>query len=382
MITDGPAALTPDARRAGTGLALSGGGFRATLFGLGSIWRLNDLGWLSRLSMITSVSGGSIVAGLLGLRWSELDFDSRGVARNFVELIAAPIRTFCSRSMDWQAILGGMVPFVEASLLARRHYERQLLRRSDGSVGRLCDLPAAGKGPTFIMYATCMQTGVSVRFTRDGLSDYKLGTLAMGELTVGTAVAASAGFPPLLSPLRLSTDPDRWVKASGLDVQQLRRIRQRLRLADGGVYDNMGLEALWRSMNTVLVSDSGAPFAYSTLPWGNWFSQLGRVRDVLIEQTRALRKRMLLTDLNAGTYAGSYWSIGSRIASYKLADSMCADSPVCAALAHVPTRLKGMAPALQGRLINWGYAMTDTAVRTHVDPTLVKGVWPVPESAL
>ncbi len=47
------------------GLALSGGGFRATLFHLGSLTRLNELGWLRRLDIVTSVSGGSIIAGLL-----------------------------------------------------------------------------------------------------------------------------------------------------------------------------------------------------------------------------------------------------------------------------------------------------------------------------
>ncbi len=33
----------------GIGLALSGGGFRATLFHLGSLWRLNELGYLPKL---------------------------------------------------------------------------------------------------------------------------------------------------------------------------------------------------------------------------------------------------------------------------------------------------------------------------------------------
>ena len=58
-------------RTKGAGLALSGGGYRATLFHIGSLWRLNELGWLKRLAEITSVSGGSITAGWLGLRWKE-----------------------------------------------------------------------------------------------------------------------------------------------------------------------------------------------------------------------------------------------------------------------------------------------------------------------
>lgn len=53
----------------GVGLALSGGGFRATLFHCGALWRLNELGYLPKLSRISSVSGGSITSGLLAMKW-------------------------------------------------------------------------------------------------------------------------------------------------------------------------------------------------------------------------------------------------------------------------------------------------------------------------
>ena len=56
----------------GIALCLSGGGYRAMLFHVGCLWRLNQLGLLGRLNRISSVSGGSITAGVLGLsliRW-------------------------------------------------------------------------------------------------------------------------------------------------------------------------------------------------------------------------------------------------------------------------------------------------------------------------
>lgn len=84
----------------GVGLALSGGGFRATLFHLGTLWRLNELGWLPKLTRITSVSGGSIAAGVLGHRWKRLTFDPQGVATNFETLITEPLRSFCQRNID------------------------------------------------------------------------------------------------------------------------------------------------------------------------------------------------------------------------------------------------------------------------------------------
>jgi NTE family protein len=40
------------------------------------------------------------------------------------------------------------------------------------------------------------------------------------------------------------------------------------------------------------------------------------------------------------------------------------------ALARLPTRLKRLEPELQERLINWGYAVCDAALRKHVDPML------------
>jgi predicted acylesterase/phospholipase RssA len=52
------------------GLALSGGGFRATLFHLGLVRFLHDTGILSNVSHITAVSGGSIIAAHLGLNWN------------------------------------------------------------------------------------------------------------------------------------------------------------------------------------------------------------------------------------------------------------------------------------------------------------------------
>lgn len=42
----------------GTALCLSGGGYRAMLFHIGVLWRLNEIGWLPKLDRISSVSGG------------------------------------------------------------------------------------------------------------------------------------------------------------------------------------------------------------------------------------------------------------------------------------------------------------------------------------
>ncbi len=43
------------------GLALSGGGFRASIFHLGVIRRLEELGIMKDVSVLSTVSGGSII---------------------------------------------------------------------------------------------------------------------------------------------------------------------------------------------------------------------------------------------------------------------------------------------------------------------------------
>src|SRR5881397_1051954 len=74
--------------RPGIALCLSGGGYRAMLFHLGALWRLNELAYLPKLARISSVSGGSITAGVLGHRWHTLAFVN-DVATTFQKEVVA-----------------------------------------------------------------------------------------------------------------------------------------------------------------------------------------------------------------------------------------------------------------------------------------------------
>ena len=72
-----------------------------------------------------------------------------------------------------------------------------------------------------------------------------------------------------------------------------------------------------------------------------------------------------------GHRPGAYWGVRSHFAKYKLAT----DPLGCAArnpepLAAIPTRLEAMPEAIQNRLINWGYAITDAALRAHISEPL------------
>jgi len=91
-----------DAPESGIALCLSGGGYRAMVFHLEALIRLNELGYLPRLARVSSVSGGSITAGVLALHWKSLNFDDKGVARDFQPEITAPIRNLASRTITRQ----------------------------------------------------------------------------------------------------------------------------------------------------------------------------------------------------------------------------------------------------------------------------------------
>ena len=93
----------------GAALALSGGGYRAMLFHLGGVIRLNELGWLPNIKQIAGVSGGAILAAWLGLKWDELAFDAGGAAKNLDEVVVEPIVRLATKPLDIATGLTGFV---------------------------------------------------------------------------------------------------------------------------------------------------------------------------------------------------------------------------------------------------------------------------------
>jgi len=376
------------------GLALSGGGYRAMLFGLGSAWRLADMGWLRRLDIVTSVSGGSILNGVLATRWPRLLWSSDtndAVCLNFREEIAKPVMRMAGKGIDIAAGLQGLVSFNERiSDRVAAAYDEHLFHGA-----RLqSHVPEFDKGrvPRFLFYATSLQTGSSVRIERKRLADYRIGEVANPDIAVAQVVAASSAFPPALSPVQIDLPPERWKRLEGADLYPEEELRRRMMLTDGGVYDNMGLEAIWQRCSTVLVCDAGAPLDVQVSPAREWTGQLRRVLDIVTEQTRALRRRRLMEDLqaaaaqaDAGATAssrGTYWGVRTRIDAYGVPSPLTNDCKATSCLQHVRTRLDRFSASEQGELINWGYALADAAMRRWVSPQAhPPSAWPLPEFA-
>ena len=92
-----------------------------------------------------------------------------------------------------------------------------------------------------------------------------------------------------------------------------------------------------------------------------------RVLSVIDSQVRALRKRQLIDGYRAGLRKGVYWGIRTDVTDYELPDALSCPYAKTLDLADLATRLGRIDAATQERLINWGYAVCDAAIRAHVD---------------
>ena len=359
--------------RDGVALCLSGGGYRAMLFHLGALWRLNELGRLGSLTMVSSVSGGSITAGVLGLRWKELTFDEAGVASNLAEKVIAPVRALAGHTIDVPAVAIGLVAPGSISRRVTAAYRRHLF--GDAT---LQALPAKGDGPLFVINATNLQSGALWRFSQPSASDWKVGEIAKPEIPLAVAVAASSAFPPFLAPVRLRFSDSDFVRGSGKGLQKP-PYTTRPTLADGGVYDNLGMEAAWKKCGTVLISDGGGAMGadggkfgpFAAWRWRDWGTQFFRVLHTIDNQVRSLRKRQAVAGFKEAPgspawRAGTYWGIRSDVAKFRLGSPLPVDRGRAEALATTPTRLARLDAATQESLINWGYAICDTSMRRWV----------------
>ncbi|HEY1308620.1 MAG TPA: patatin-like phospholipase family protein [Vicinamibacterales bacterium] len=349
----------PNRPQPGIALCLSGGGYRAMLFHLGALWRLGELGYLPKLARVSSVSGGSITAAVLGHRWKTLGFDASGVPVNFVAAIVEPIRGLAGRTIDGAAIIEGI--FTPGSIADKvtDAYRQHLFDRAT-----LQDLPPE---PRFVINATNVQSGALFRFSRPYIADYRVGLIEHPTVEIAVAVAASSAFPPVLSPLRIAFEESQWT-ASGLPHEDLHRdpYLTNVVLTDGGVYDNLGLETAWKKYDTILVSNGGGRMAAEAEPKSDWARHAIRINDIIDNQVRSLRARQVIGSFTRGERKGTYWGIRTNVADYGLANPLPCPFDRTTELAETKTRLKRLEDEVQERLINWGYAVCDAAMRTHV----------------
>src|ERR1041385_1519616 len=180
------AGVAPTGRMA---LCLSGGGFRAALFHLGALRRLNEAGVLGQVDTVSSVSGGSILAAHLARTvdpWPNLGESFP----DWEAVVAMPFRDFVSRNLRTPALLRRLWRWKRSAAVEALAdlYRRRLTPQTMG------ELPDR---PKFVFCATDMAYGAPWRFSKEWMGDGRVGyARTPADLPVATAVAASSCFPP------------------------------------------------------------------------------------------------------------------------------------------------------------------------------------------
>jgi NTE family protein len=140
----------------------------------------------------------------------------------------------------------GLVRFNAALLRRRAGVLAVLLRERWGVDGRLADLPDA---PLWWINATCIETGKNWRLGKREMGDWQFGRHYEPPLLLAEAVAASAAVPYAIGALRVSLPEQGWYvtdPATGMATKRCEPAARHVHLWDGGAYDNLGLEPLYK----------------------------------------------------------------------------------------------------------------------------------------
>ena len=233
-------------------------------------------------------------------------------------------------------------------------------------------LDALPVSPRFVFCATDLAFGVNWIYSRDKIGDYEAGYTRShgGQITMAWATAASACFPPVFKPMKPRVDAGS-LKGGDAQGPEANDCRKALRLSDGGVYDNMGLEPVWKHANRLLVSDAGGLFEFEsnrgTVP------TLQRYQAIVGNQARAIRKRWLMASFlskpenaDAPTLTGSYWATSSTRASFDKKDTAGYSEKAAHAISSIRTDLNDFSEGETAALENHGYLLADIAIKTYV----------------
>jgi NTE family protein len=297
----------------------------------------------------------------------------------FVDNLVTPIRKVACTTIDEGAIFEGILLPGSISDHVASEYDKVIFQKKT-----LQDLPSDAEGPRFIINATNVQSGVLMRFSKLFMRDYRVGQVLNPALPLARAVAASSAFPPVLSPceIDLAKFGLQMEPADGTEDLHDGDYTKKLVLTDGGVYDNLGLETVWKAYDTVFVSDGGGHYEPQEHPHTEWVLHAKRVLDIIDSQVGSLRTRQVIALFRQGEREGTYWGIRQALTVYSNPTALACEPRRASELAAVPTRLKKLGDDTQCRLINWGYAICDASLRRFGNAATPAPVFPYPGAGI
>lgn len=270
-----------------TGLALSGGGVRATVFHLGVLARLAETDLWSTFEHISTVSGGSLCVALIfekaGKQWPD-----PGVYLN--QCLPSIFNILTTYNLQWAYAWRAFFHLLEG----RANIVGHLIKKHWDITSCISEIPETN--PRWSINATCYETGKNWRFHKKRMGDYVANYVVGPKYPLADAVAASAAVPGLIGPLKFKASKYTWMKYTNDDRPDtaVQPIAKTLALWDGGVYDNLGVEAIYKTkeglrydLDYALISDASKPLVFLQRNWlGN---SKDEVKDVASFETTLRR---------------------------------------------------------------------------------------------
>lgn len=289
---------------------------RAAIYHLGVLKYLGEAGLFEQITSISSVSGASLCIGALfavnNNKWT--------TGKAFVnEVLPAVCELFLQHDIQKSALL--RLPFYPRYWNNKVEIIADVLEKKWGIKGTLQDLPRYPSCPYWEINCTTFETGGNFRIRRDYMGDRKVGYTQSPNLPISQMIAASAGFPVLIGPYTLKTKNTVWTHDKNGIGEEI-SVNPKYTLWDGGVYDNLGLEALYkigccldREIDFLIVSDASASMSFQKRKGTASLSNMKRLLDISSNQVLELRRREFHSSVTRRG-KGLYLQIGDEVRHY------------------------------------------------------------------
>ncbi len=296
------------------GLSLSGGGYRATVYHLGTLRKLKELGLLDKVDVISSNSGGSITGATYALNVDNYDTFEKiilsGVKRSTIKFVLTSLRilipliivlglliiSVCALFKGFILFgLIGILTFIflilffqfrlfPISLMNEQAYNKFFIKNAT--------LSSVSPDIEIAINSTNLETGRLFVFSRTSMGDSKYEydeelpdiKYETQNFPLARAVAASTAVPGVFTPIKIQ-------KQYYSAPENYKKVKPRL--VDGGVYDNQGLHKLTQTTSKygchfIVVSDAGNEMPFKNQYW-NSFALLFRTSNVFMNRIKNLQ---------------------------------------------------------------------------------------------
>ncbi len=309
------------------GLSLSGGGFRASFFHIGVLAKMAELGLLRYVEVISTVSGGAIIGTLYYLHLKKLlenKSDSQVLDSDYCQILQKITEDFLKavQSNIIMTAYNNPLKTIKMALdnyssslrlaeLYEQYFYRPVFNPNETAPIKMSELKIMPKGdldfyplehnihrsakvPILLINTTSLNTGRNWYFEATHMGEAPRESIASQEIDknlrlvrpnsydlldkehedflLSHAVAASAALPAVFAPIKISH-----LYPNEID----------LRLVDGGVHDNQGIEGLLNfDCTDFIISDASRPLEFEAKPNIGNEGLLLRVRSILGDRLR------------------------------------------------------------------------------------------------